>query len=88
MTAPFGLLELYLVLKVTPDPPVMPTAHFTASESLGQEEALVHASDLLRCAMATAYECGDNLSGSQRDLAFSVVHLIEMANTLLERSLR
>ncbi|MBX8486034.1 DUF6124 family protein [Pseudomonas cichorii] len=76
------------MLKVTPDPPVIPTAHFIANEALSCEEALIRASDLLRCAMATAYECGDSLSGSPRDLAFSVVHLIEMANTLLERSLR
>nr|WP_260408800.1 hypothetical protein [Pseudomonas cichorii] len=74
--------------EVPPETSITPTAHFTASESLGHEEALVHASDLLRCAMATAYECGDSLSGAQRDLAFSVVHLIEMARTMVERSLR
>ncbi|WP_405046137.1 hypothetical protein [Pseudomonas serbiensis] len=52
------------MLKVTPDPPVIPTAHFIANEALSYEEALIRASDLLRCAMATAYECGDGLSGS------------------------
>nr|WP_195743580.1 hypothetical protein [Pseudomonas syringae] len=44
-------------------------------------------SDILRCASATAYETGDNLDGLKRDLAFSVVHLINMAKTELERSL-
>ncbi|MBX8606985.1 DUF3077 domain-containing protein [Pseudomonas cichorii] len=76
------------MLKITPDPPAIPITPFIANDALSHEEALVRASDLLRCAMATAYECGDNLSGSQRALAFSAVHLIEMAHTLLERSLR
>jgi len=61
---------------------------FLANHSLTQEQALTHASDLLRCAMATAYECGDSLTGSKRDLAFSIVHLVEMANAMVERSLR
>ncbi|MCV4287021.1 DUF3077 domain-containing protein [Pseudomonas capsici] len=51
------------------------------------EESLLHFSDLLRCAAATAYETGDSLNGPKRDLAFSVVHLIGMAKTELERSL-
>ena len=61
---------------------------FLAHPALTQEQALTHASELLRCAMATAYECGDSLTGSKRDLAFSVVHLVEMANTMVECSLR
>ncbi|MFJ4144019.1 DUF6124 family protein [Pseudomonas sp. NPDC089734] len=51
------------------------------------EESLLHVSDLLRCAAATAYETGDCLNGPKRDLAFSVVHLIGMAKMELERSL-
>ncbi|MCV4275954.1 DUF3077 domain-containing protein [Pseudomonas capsici] len=51
------------------------------------EESLLHVSDLLRCAAATAYETGDSLNGPKLDLAFSVVHLIGMAKTELERSL-
>ncbi|RMR51206.1 hypothetical protein ALP84_00653 [Pseudomonas cichorii] len=51
------------------------------------EESLLHVSELLRCAAATAYETGDTLNGPKRDLAFSVVHLIGMAKTELERSL-
>ncbi|WP_349971336.1 DUF6124 family protein [Pseudomonas caspiana] len=62
--------------KLTPDPP-LPTL----------EESLLHVSDLLRCAAATAYETGDTLNGSKRDLAFSVVHLIAMAKAELDRSL-
>jgi hypothetical protein len=64
------------MLKITPDPP---------QHSL--EESLIQASDLLRCATATAYESADHLSGSKRDLAFSVVHLIDMAKAAVDRSL-
>jgi len=71
-----------LMLNSSPETP------FLANHSLTQEQALTHASDLLRCAVATAYECGDSLTGSKRDLAFSIVHLVEMANAMVERSLR
>jgi hypothetical protein len=51
------------------------------------EQSLLHVSELLRCAAATAYESGDSLNGPKRDLAFSVVHLIGMAESELNRSL-
>lgn len=51
------------------------------------EEALNHASHLLQCAAATAYESGDRLSGSDRHLAFSVIHLIDMAQKVIAQSL-
>lgn len=63
------------MLKVVPD------------SSINLEENLSRASDLLRCAAATAYESSDQLSGRKRDLAFSVMHLVEMAQALVERSL-
>ncbi len=50
-------------------------------------QSMAHAADLLRCAAATAYESADHLSGSKRDLAFSVVHLIDMARGAVEKSL-
>lgn len=43
------------------------------------EQLLDHASELLRCASATAYESADSLKGSERDHAFSVVHLVDLA---------
>jgi hypothetical protein len=61
--------------KVVPDSPI------------NIEENLSRACDLLRCAAATAYESSDQLSGRKRDLAFSVMHLVEMAQALVERSL-
>jgi hypothetical protein len=51
------------------------------------EEALGHASNLLQCAAATAYESGDRLTGSDRHLALSVVHLIDMAKMVIDHSL-
>lgn len=63
------------MLKNTPDLP------------LNLEENLSRACDLLRCAAATAYESSDQLSGRKRDLAFSVMHLVEMAQALVVRSL-
>ncbi|MBC3957943.1 MULTISPECIES: hypothetical protein [Pseudomonas] len=51
------------------------------------EDSLIQVSDILRCASAAAYETGDALSGAKRDLAFSVVHLIDIARTRLDHSL-
>ncbi|WP_424506378.1 DUF6124 family protein [Pseudomonas viridiflava] len=46
-----------------------------------------YAAELLCCATATAYEGGDRLSGTDRQLAFAVVHLVELAKTVIDRSL-
>ncbi|GFM66518.1 hypothetical protein K5D56_12810 [Pseudomonas cichorii] len=51
------------------------------------EATLLHAMDFLRCASATVYELGDDLNGSQRDLAFAAMHMAEMAKVMVERSL-
>ena len=64
------------MLKITPDPP---------EKSI--EESLAQVSGLLRCATATACESAENLTGVKRDLAFSVVHLIDMARAVVDRSL-
>jgi hypothetical protein len=57
----------------------------THAESAAQ--SMADAADLLRCAAASAYESADHLSGSKRDLAFSVMHLIDMARGAVEKSL-
>ncbi|MCO8161602.1 DUF3077 domain-containing protein [Pseudomonas sp. 21LCFQ010] len=62
--------------KITPDPPM----HL--------EDTLLRVDQILRCAVATAYEAGEQLSGQQRDLAFSVMHLAEMAQALVNQSLQ
>lgn len=60
---------------------------FTAREDLTLAQALIHASSLLRCAAATAYESADGLQGARRDLAFSVMHMINLARAMVERTL-
>lgn len=64
------------MVKITPDPP-----------DTSLEQSLVRASGLLRCAMATACESAENLTGVKRDLAYSVVHLIDMAKAAVDQSL-
>lgn len=51
------------------------------------EKSLLHASALLRYLAAIANETGDNLSGSQRDLVFSMLYLIERIKSEVDGSL-
>jgi hypothetical protein len=60
---------------------------FDVNRNISGEEALVHACDLLRCAAATAHESASRLNGASRDLAFSVVHMIDLVKVMLDRSL-
>jgi len=71
------------------DPPSRPTSRClpASTDPSTLETELVKASELLRCAAASAYESGDRLRGSDRDLAFSVFHLVEMARDAVDRSL-
>lgn len=69
-------------------PPHLDAPLFEARPGISDEDALVHASDLLRSAAATAYESANGAHGNSRDLAFSVVYLIDMAKVMVERSLR
>ncbi|KQN42643.1 hypothetical protein ASE98_12180 [Pseudomonas sp. Leaf48] len=78
-------LDYYL--KPTVSEAVVETRFFDVSRNVSSEEALVHASDLLRCAAATAFESASHLQGAIRDLAFSTVHMIDMAKALVDRSL-
>ncbi|MEE4077467.1 DUF3077 domain-containing protein [Pseudomonas viridiflava] len=70
------------MLKIVPAPPA-----FKANPDLSHEDALVHASDLLRCAVTSAYEFSDSMSGAQRDLTLSIMHLTEMAKTMVDLTL-
>ncbi|MBY8944865.1 MULTISPECIES: DUF6124 family protein [unclassified Pseudomonas] len=79
-------LDFYL--KENMSAPVQDDSFFAIKPGISQEEALVHASDLLRSAAATAYESASSHQGNQRDLAFSVVYLIDMAKAMVERSLQ
>jgi hypothetical protein len=65
----------------------LPDARSEGDDAASLQPTLSHALDFLRCAGATAYELGDNLSGSKRDLAFATLHMMEMAKVMVERSL-
>ena len=79
-------LDYYL--KENRSTPASDGAMFAIKPEVSQEEDLIHASDLLRSAAATAYESACSHQGNQRDLAFSVVYLIDMAKAMVERSLQ
>ena len=63
------------------------THPYAAPSSVNLEAALAQASDLLRCAGASASEAGNGLSGMQRDLVLSVAHLVELAKAYVDKSL-
>ena len=63
------------------------THPYAAPSSVNLEAALAQASDLLRCAGASASEAGNGLSGVQRDLVLSVAHLVELAKGYVDKSL-
>ncbi|MCF4997007.1 DUF3077 domain-containing protein [Pseudomonas syringae] len=78
-------LDYYL--KPAVSEPEIEDRFFGVNRDVSNEEALVHASDLLRCAAATALKAADGLQGSSRDLAFSVIHMVDMARVMVDHSL-
>ncbi|ABA75399.1 MULTISPECIES: DUF6124 family protein [Pseudomonas] len=78
-------LDYYL--KPAVSEPEVDERFFGVNSNLSGEESLVHASDLLRCAAATAFKAADSLQGVNRDLAFSVVHMVDMARAMVDHSL-
>ncbi|KPW18532.1 Uncharacterized protein ALO91_05186, partial [Pseudomonas syringae pv. aceris] len=72
------LQEIHHMLKIVPDPPL-----FTANPNVSHEDALMHASDLLRCAATSACEFSDSMTGTQRDMTLSIMHLVEMAKVMV-----
>jgi hypothetical protein len=78
-------LDYYL--KPAVSEPAVEERLFDVKPGIGSEEAMVHASGLLRCAAAIAYESAENLYGAHRNLAFSVVHMIDLAKAMVDRSL-
>jgi hypothetical protein len=64
-----------------------PAHPFKPTEALGPHQALAHADALLRCAAAVAYESADQHKGQARHLALTVVHLVDMARTLVVHGL-
>lgn len=74
-------------LKPDVSPTQLEDRFFSAKTGINPEDALIHASDLLRSAAAIAYESASRGQGMCRDFAFSLVYMIDMARTMVERSL-
>jgi hypothetical protein len=55
--------------------------------SVNLEAALAQASDLLRCAGASANEVGNGMPGATRDLVMSIGHVVELAKAYVDKSL-
>ena len=60
---------------------------FQVSNDVSQEEALVHASDYLRCAIASAQGAAEHQQGPQRDLLMSLLFFIESSKQLVDRAI-
>lgn len=73
-------------LSPAPTPDSVEPMLFTVDPETSFESALVHTSSLLRCASATAQEAGDRLEGTSQALVISVLHLVDMARTLVDRA--
>lgn len=69
-----------------PARPVAPVT-YEIPDSVNLEVALAQASDLLRCAGASASEVGNGMHGDARDLVLSIGHLVTMARAYVDKSL-
>ena len=68
-------------------PAALPSESAAIPADLSFEDALAHASSVLRCAAVAAQTAGEQLDGTSRTLVISVMHLVEMASGMVDRSL-
>ena len=73
--------------KLIPAAPAPELQFFATTPDLSFEDALAHASSVLRCAAVAAQTAGEQLDGTSRTLVISVMHLVEMASGMVDRSL-
>ena len=59
---------------------------FNVSDDVSQEEALVHASELLRFALTYSQNGAGNVQGPQLDLIRGMAHFVEMAKDLIDKT--
>lgn len=89
--AALHVLAAYRLLNTPETEPLAPGPApekvFNARPDLSAEEALTTAYELLDGAGAIAYEAADSLDGTHRKLGMALVHLIEMAQTLVDTAL-
>ncbi|MCF6762156.1 DUF3077 domain-containing protein [Pseudomonas fragi] len=75
--------------KIVPDPLLSTTAHqgtslFSINPGVPMQEALKHASLLLKGAELTADDIRSHLSGYEAEQLWCVIHGIEMARSLMD----
>ena len=75
--------------KIVPDPPLFTTAHqgtslFSINPGVPMQEALKHASLLLKGAELTADDIQSHLSGYEAEQLWCVIHGVEMARGLVD----
>ncbi|MCK6254406.1 DUF3077 domain-containing protein [Pseudomonas fragi] len=75
--------------KIVPVPPLFTTAHqgsslFSINPRVPMQEALKHASLLLKGAELTADDIRSHLSGYEAEQLWCVIHGIEMARSLMD----
>ena len=75
--------------KIVPDPPLSTTANqgtslFSINPGVPMQEALKHASLLLKGAELTADDIRSHLSGYEAEQLWCVIHGIEMARSLMD----
>ena len=75
--------------KIVPVPPLFTTAHqgsslFSINPGVPMQEALKHASLLLKGAELTADDIRSHLSGYEAEQLWCVIHGIEMARSLMD----
>jgi len=75
-------LDYYLNPK--PQRPTLDNKIWTLHDSVTGEQAQEHAIALLRCAAAMAQETASHQHGSQRELTYALMHMMDMARALLE----
>ena len=75
--------------KIVPDPPLLTCAHkgtalFSTNPGITLQDALTHASLLLKGAELTADDIRSHLNGYDAEQLWSVIHGVEMARSLVE----
>ncbi|KQB54161.1 hypothetical protein AQS70_01525 [Pseudomonas endophytica] len=78
-------LDYYLKPAVS-QPPVEKKV-FVVGDDVSQEEALVTASDYLRCGISMMYGTAETHGGAHRDQFLAVAFIVESAKQLLDRAL-
>ena len=73
---------------LTPPPtPQAVAATYVICDSVSLETSLLETSSLLRCASASASELANGLSGQYRDVALSIMHLVDLGRAYADKSL-